>query len=89
MQSLTTTPRIAPWIAAATGAGEPHPVAAEAGAELLQLTSETADEAVAIFEQLEAAPDASIHARMLAHLLQQQLAAAVSTAQALKTATED
>ena len=88
MESLTT-PRIAPWIVAAVRSGEPHPVAREAAGELLQLTQETAGEAVAIFEQLEAAPDASIHARMLAHLLQQQLAAAAHTAQALKTATED
>jgi hypothetical protein len=89
MESLITKPRVAAWIADAVGAGEPHPVAAEAGAELLALAEETADEAVAIFEQLEAAPDATVHARMLGRALQQQLAAAVSTAQALKTATEN
>ena len=88
MPSLTT-PRVAPWIAAAVRSGEPHPVAREAAGELLQLTQETAGEAVAIFEQLDAAPDATVHARMLALQLQQQLAAAVSTAEALKTETQD
>lgn len=86
MESLTT-PRIAPWIARAIATGEAPPVAAEAGAELLQLTSETADEAQAILEQLEASPDATVHARMLGRALQQQLAAALSTAEALKAAT--
>ena len=69
--------------------GETPCTAAGAAGDLQQLLSDTSIDSQAILSQLGAAPDVTAQARELGLRLQQQLALALQTAEALRAATRN